>query len=88
MQRFTPEQRRFYADHLCELIREWVVDRDGDFEMDLQRGVEWCREPGAEGRTPRPNPTITLTLRINGGARETEGPPVVRTPPLYRGPAG
>jgi hypothetical protein len=45
------------------------------------------RTPAAASRTPRANPTLTLTLRVNGGAQESEGPPVVRTPPLFRGPA-
>jgi hypothetical protein len=86
MDQYTPEQRRMYADHLCELIREWVVRQESGFEIDLQRGVEWCRDAVTGDRTPRANPTLTLTLRINGGARESEGPPIVRTPPLFRGP--
>jgi hypothetical protein len=86
MQRFTPEQRRFYADHLCELVREWIERPDAHFEIEMERGVEWCRDAGSGERTPRANPTLTMTLRVNGGAQESEGPPVVRTPPLFRGP--
>jgi hypothetical protein len=86
MQEFPRELRRLYADRLCEMIREWVVEKEAPFEVDLERGVEWCRNAATGERTPRSNPSITLTLRINGGAHETEGAPVIRNPPIYRGP--
>ena len=86
MDRYTPEQRRQYADHLCELVREWIERRESDFDFSLQRGVEWCPDALSGERVPRANPTFTLTLTINGGAQETEGPPIVPAPTVFRGP--
>jgi hypothetical protein len=86
MQEFPRELRQLYADRLCKMIREFVVEKEAPFEVDLQRGVEWCRNAATGDRTPRPNPSITLTLRINGGAHETQGDPVIRNTPIYRGP--
>lgn len=86
MRPYTPEQRQEYADMVCELAREWIVRREADFEIDLERGAEWCHNTTTGDRTPRANPTITLTLRVNGGAQATEGPQVVPSPPLFRGP--
>lgn len=86
MQRYTPEQRQQYADMVCELAREWIVRREADFEIDLERGAEWRHNTTTGGQTPRANPTVTLTLRVNGGAQATQGPPVVPSPPLFRGP--
>jgi hypothetical protein len=86
MRPYTPEQRQQYADMLCEIAQEWIVRREADFEVDLERGAEWCLNNSTGGLTPRANPTITLTLRVNGGAKATEGPPVVPSPPLFRGP--
>jgi hypothetical protein len=75
MQPYTPEQRQQYADMVCELAREWIVRREADFEIDLERGAEWRHNTTTGGQTPRANPTVTLTLRVNGGS-----------PPLFRGP--
>lgn len=86
MQSYTPEQRVRIADMICDLAREWIVQRASDFEIDLQRGVEWCANTATGDRTPRANPTLTLALRINGGAQESEGPPIIPSPPVFRGP--
>jgi hypothetical protein len=83
---YTPEQRKQYADHICAMVREWVERQDSEFRFELERGVEWCQDLRTGDRRPRANPTITFTLTINGGARETEGPPVVPTPNVFRGP--
>lgn len=86
MQQYTPEQRKLYADHICDMVREWIVGRSSDFEFELERGVEWCHDVRTGDRRPRANPTITFTLRINGGAQESEGPPIVPTTTVFRGP--
>jgi hypothetical protein len=88
MQRYTPEQRKQYAEHICTLVRTWLEEKASDFEFEFERGVEWCADVRSGDRKPRANPTITLTLKINGGAQETEGPPIVPTPMLFRGPSG
>jgi hypothetical protein len=76
----TPEQRSAYAKNLGDLIREWIVEREAGFELEIKRGVDWCREVTSDTRTPRPNETFTIVLRINGGAEQREGAPIVRTP--------
>ena len=88
MSKYTPEQRQRYAEMIAQLAREWIVEREADFELDMQRGVEWRQNTATGDRSPRANPTFSLTLRINGGARETEGPPLVPAPPVFRGPPG
>lgn len=88
MEHRTPEQRKFFADQLCGMIREWIEQKESDFDVEIQRGVEWCLNTTTQDRTPRANPTLTLVVRINGGAQETEGPPIVPAPPVFRGPAG
>lgn len=85
---YTPEQRAQYAEQVCELVREWIVRRESEFAVRIQRGVEWCPDALSGDRTPRPNPTLTLTVTINGGARDTDGPPIVSAPPVFRGPPG
>jgi hypothetical protein len=80
----TPEQRRIYADGLAELVREWLVERGARFELEIQRGVDWCQEVTTASRTPVANDSFTITLRINGGAEEREGRPILRTPGIVR----
>lgn len=79
----TPEQRRAYAETLRDLIRDWVEKGDASFEIDLQRGVEWCTDARTGEPKPRANSTLTLVLKINGGAEDTEGPPIVPTPAVF-----
>ena len=43
MARYTAEQRQEYAEMICKLAREWIIDQEADFEVDLQRGVECSR---------------------------------------------
>ncbi|HET8654044.1 MAG TPA: hypothetical protein VFL93_00825 [Longimicrobiaceae bacterium] len=86
MQSHTPEERQQYVDLICELAREWIVRREADFDVAIERGVEWCRNGATGDPMPRANPTITLTFTVNGGARETEGPLVLPSPPVFRGP--
>jgi hypothetical protein len=86
MFRYTPEQRSAYAEALYDLIRTWVEHGDSPFEIDLKRGVEWCTNARTGDRTPRANPGITLVLRINGGAEDSEGPAIVPTPTVFRPP--
>lgn len=86
MQRYTPEQRQLYADHLCSLIRHWIGDDANELEIDLKRGVEWRPELGSGERRPRMNESVTLTITINGGAHDTEGKPILPAPPVFRGP--
>lgn len=86
MRGYTPEQRQRIAEIISDLAREWIVQRESEFEFDLQRGVEWCTDVRSGDRTPRANQTLTLTLRVNGGAQESEGPPIVPTPTVFRGP--
>lgn len=88
MERYTPEQRRQYADLVCDLVNEWIVQKQSDFEIDFERGVEWCTHAATGERTPRANPTFSVTLRINGGAQPTEGRAIVPAPPVFRGPTG
>lgn len=88
MDGYTPEQRNAYADLICQMAREWILDRKAEFQLDLERGVEWCPNAVTGDSTPRPNPTFTLTLRINGGASRTDGPPIFAAPPVFRGPEG
>lgn len=83
MQRFTREQRRQYADQLCHLIRDWIGNEENHFEFGVQRGVEWRPEVGTGDRRPRANPSLTLTLMINGGAKDTEGPPILSAPQVF-----
>ena len=84
MQRYTSQQRRMYADQLCDLIREWIANEENHFEFGVRRGVEWRPEVGSGDRRPRANPSLTLTLMINGGAQDTEGTPIVPAPQVYR----
>jgi hypothetical protein len=84
MQRYSSEQRRQYAEQLCSLIRDWIGNEDNHFEFGVQRGVEWRPEMGSGERRPRANPSLTLTLTINGGAQDTEGPPIVPAPTVFR----
>jgi hypothetical protein len=86
MPRYTAEQRRAYAEHLHSLIHEWIEQGEGDFEIELKRGVEWCPDARTQDRRPRANHTMTLVLTVNGGAEDSEGPPVVQAPGLYGGP--
>jgi len=85
MARFSPEENRRFADMICALVRTWIEEKGSEFDYELERGVEWCQDVRSGDRRPRANPTITLTLKINGGARETEGPPIVPTP-VFRDP--
>jgi hypothetical protein len=85
MQRYTAEQRKLYADQICEMIRDWVGNEENHFEFGVQRGVEWRADVVSGDRRPRANPSITFTLAINGGAQDTEGPPIVAAPPGFRG---
>lgn len=84
MQRYTPEQRQQYADQICTLIREWIGNEENQFEFGVQRGVEWRADMNSGERRPRANPSITLTVMINGGAQDTEGPPIVTAPQVFR----
>lgn len=84
MQRYTDEQRRQYADQLCNLIREWIGNEENSFEFGVERGVEWRPEVGSGDRRPRPNTGLTLTLTINGGAQHTEGAPILPAPPVFK----
>ncbi len=86
MQHYTSEERQQYAEMVSELAHEWIVRREADFDVAIHRGVEWCRNNVTGDRVPRANPTITLTLSINGGASESEGPPIMPSPPVFRGP--
>jgi hypothetical protein len=88
MRRYTAEQRQRFAEMLSNLANEWIVEREAEFDLEFQRGVQWCRNTATGDRTPRSNPTFTLTLTINGGAQDTEGAPIVPSPGLFRGPAG
>ncbi|HEX6924593.1 MAG TPA: hypothetical protein VF167_04160 [Longimicrobiaceae bacterium] len=83
MQRYTSEQRRRYADQLCAMIREWIGNEENHFEFSVQRGVEWRPEMGTGDRHPRPNPSLTFTLLINGGARDTAGEPIIPAPRVF-----
>jgi hypothetical protein len=85
MEGYTVVQRKAYAAMISQLAQEWIVDRESEFQIDLERGVEWCANMLSGDRTPRPNSTFTLTLRINGGASPTDGPPIVAAPPVFRG---
>jgi hypothetical protein len=85
MEEYTPEQRKRYADHICDMVREWIERRDSHFQFELERGVEWCADVRTGERRPRANPTITFTLKVNGGAQPSEGPPIVPTPTVFRG---
>ena len=84
MQRYTTEQRQLYAEQICNLVREWIRDEKNHFEFGVQRGVEWRPEVGSGDRRPRANPSLTLTLMINGGAQDTEGPPIVSAPTVFK----
>ena len=84
MSRYTPEQRQRYADTICDLVREWIGDQSNDFSLEVRRGVEWRPELNGDTRHPRANNGITMTLVINGGARESEGPPIVPAPRVFR----
>lgn len=81
MRHFTSEQRKLYADQICTLIRDWISDEANDFDVDIQRGVEWRPDMATGDRHPRHNPTATLTLTVNGGAQESEGKPMLSAPP-------
>jgi hypothetical protein len=85
MEGYTAVQRKAYAAMISQLAQEWIVDRESAFQIDLERGVEWCPNMLTGDRTPRPNPTFTLTLRINGGASASDGPPIVAAPPVFKG---
>jgi hypothetical protein len=87
MVQLSADQRRAYADALCDLVREWVEGGENRFEIDLKRGTEWCTDARTQGSLPRANPTLTLTLRINGGAEDSEGPVILPVPPLFQRPA-
>lgn len=84
MRRYTSEQRRLFADQICTMIRDWITDEANDFGIDIKRGVEWRPDLTTADRHPRSNPTATLILTLNGGARDTEGKPVVPAPPVFR----
>jgi hypothetical protein len=86
MREFTPDQRRRYAQYLCEMIQEWIGEGTSPFEFEVMRGVEWCTDARSGLRTPRPNPSFTVILKINGGAQDSEGPPILPTPALFREP--
>jgi len=38
---------------------------------------------GTGDRHPRPNPSLTFTLLINGGARDTAGEPIIPAPRVF-----
>jgi hypothetical protein len=82
---YSDEQRQLYIDQICEMVREWIGNGDNDFELGVQRGVEWQPEVVSGNRRPRANPSLTLTLRINGGAHDTEGQPIVAAPRVFKG---
>jgi hypothetical protein len=86
MHHYTPEQRSAYAETLYSLIRDWVEKGDARFEIDLKRGVEWCTDVRTGDPMPRANPTMTLVLKINGGADDSEGPQIMPTPGVFGGP--
>jgi len=88
MRLYTPEERQRFAETLSQLANEWIVRREAEFELSIERGVAWCRNTTTGDLVPRANPTITLTLTINGGAQETEGPAIIPSPPVFRGPPG
>lgn len=85
MRQYTVEQRKLYADHICDMVREWIERRGSDFAVELERGVEWCPDVRTGDQRPRANQTLTLTLKVNGGAQETDGLPIVPMPTLFRG---
>ena len=86
MRHYTSEQRRLYADQICTLVRDWIIDEANEFGLDIQRGVEWRPDLATGDRHPRLNPTATLVLTVNGGARETEGKPMLSAPQVFRAP--
>lgn len=86
MRYYNAEERQRFAEILSDLANEWIIRKEADFEIEIQRGVHWCRNAATGNPTPRPNPTITLTLTINGGVQDTEGGPIVRSPGLFDKP--
>jgi hypothetical protein len=88
MDHLSADQRRAYADVLCDLVREWIERGESRFDVDLKRGTEWCTDARTHEPLPRANPTLTLTLRTNGGAEDSEGPPIMPTPGLFGGAGG
>jgi hypothetical protein len=88
MRELTRDQRQRYALYLCEMIQEWVAEGDDPFEVEVARGTQWYTDAVTGLRTPRANPTITVVLKINGGAQDTEGPTGVSGTTLFGGPEG
>jgi hypothetical protein len=88
MREFTPDQRRRYAVYLCEMIMEWIAEGSDPFEIEVSRGTQWYTDALSGLRTPRANPSITVVLKINGGAQDSEGPIGVPNPTVFRGPEG
>jgi hypothetical protein len=88
MHRYTPEQRRAFAETLHHLIREWVEEGDAHLEIDLKRGIERCTDARSGDPTLRANRTLTLVLKVNGGAEDSEGPPILPTPGVFGGDGG
>jgi hypothetical protein len=78
------EQNRLrFADLLADQVRKWIEDPENDYRFTVTRGLE--RRHELSGRPAnRMNGTITFMLEINGGARDSEGSTVIKSPPLVR----
>jgi hypothetical protein len=77
------EYRRIAAEMLSEHVREWILDPANEYSFTLQRGLERRTEKLSGLPENRPNGTITFVLEINGGASDSEGGDVVKTPGVF-----
>ncbi len=73
MARLSEAQRRLVADQLAAWIRARVEDEGNDVDFAVENGMHLVVEDDLESWRPTPNGSATLVVRINGGARHTEG---------------
>lgn len=66
-------QRRMISERLTQWIHEQICDERNDVEFSVDQGMHLAFGDDLENARPRPNGSATLTVRINGGARNTEG---------------
>jgi hypothetical protein len=69
---------REHVESICSTIRE-LLEQDGvELETSIEQGMlsreNW--NSGLMERAPNGTCTLRLTIRLNGGAQETTGPPI------------
>ncbi len=66
-------QRRLLAEQLAAWIHDRVEDGANDVAFTVETGIHLLMADDLESARPVPNGSATLVVRINGGARHTQG---------------